>query len=328
MGQTTSKESFLSTIEARRAATYDHSRFSDVIFKIGSKDEFLFPTFLALYNNNSDLSCVDSGSNRYDALFVTDSNHNRIVVLDKITAELMKVIGEDRLHFPSGVLLFQNDHESDPLRRKQLVVVSDRKNRLLVFDFISGSYLYQLTHSDYIKLPVGVCSIPRTNYIVVANLFSNCVTIHCLPNEPLGDVVEEVFKVIGVPNKSGKEEGLFDGPSSVCINSKGHILVSDFNNSRIQVFDSLPNDCVFLRQIGANTGLKSPAGIVVDHLDNIFVVDSQNNNVLVFSEYGVLLHSFPGGGHRELDMPKGIALDPQNRTLYVADSKNHQIKVF
>eukprot|EP01112_Ceratiomyxa_fruticulosa_P012287 TRINITY_DN3395_c0_g1_i2.p1 TRINITY_DN3395_c0_g1~~TRINITY_DN3395_c0_g1_i2.p1 ORF type:complete len:353 (+),score=57.45 TRINITY_DN3395_c0_g1_i2:326-1384(+) len=315
MGQTTSKGGFLSTIKERRASPYDYTKFREVIFKIGSKDQFLFPTFLTISSNNTSSSSstegggVEEGSNRYDdALFVVDSNHNRIVVLDKITSDVISVVGEDRLHFPSGVLVFQN--ESDPLRRK-LLVVSDRKNRLLVFDLIARSYLYQLTHSDYFKLPIGLCSIPHTNYVVVANLFSNCVTIHSLPNEPR-DVVDEVFKVIGEPNRSGKEDGLFDGPSNVTVNSKGHILVSDFNNERIQVFDSLQNDCTFLRKI-SGSGLKSPSGIVVDSLDNIFAVDSHKNNIFVFSEFGDLLHSFPGG--KELDMSKGIAFDPQNCTL-------------
>jgi len=68
--------------------------------------------------------------------------------------------------------------------------------------------------------------------------------------------------------------------------------------------------------------------VVVDEYDNIFVVDSEKNQVHKFSRNGVRILSFgkEGTGDREFENPKGIAY--ANKIVYVADTGNNRILRF
>lgn len=68
--------------------------------------------------------------------------------------------------------------------------------------------------------------------------------------------------------------------------------------------------------------------VVVDEYGNIFVVDTEKNSVLKFSENGVKILSFgsQGAGAKEFQNPKGIAYS--NKIVYVADTGNSRILRF
>jgi DNA-binding beta-propeller fold protein YncE len=68
--------------------------------------------------------------------------------------------------------------------------------------------------------------------------------------------------------------------------------------------------------------------VTVDEYGNIFVVDSERNSVLKFSENGVKILSFgsQGAGAKEFQNPKGIAYS--NKIVYVADTGNNRILRF
>jgi hypothetical protein len=68
--------------------------------------------------------------------------------------------------------------------------------------------------------------------------------------------------------------------------------------------------------------------VAVDEHGNLFVVDSEKNSVLKFSENGVKILSFgsQGTGGKEFQSPKGIAYS--NKIVYVADTGNNRILRF
>jgi DNA-binding beta-propeller fold protein YncE len=68
--------------------------------------------------------------------------------------------------------------------------------------------------------------------------------------------------------------------------------------------------------------------VVVDEYENIFVVDSEKNQVHKFSRNGVRILSFgkEGTGEKEFQSPKGIAY--ANKIVYVADTGNNRILRF
>jgi hypothetical protein len=68
--------------------------------------------------------------------------------------------------------------------------------------------------------------------------------------------------------------------------------------------------------------------VVVDEYGNIFVVDSERNSVLKFSENGVKILSFGSQGTKgkEFQNPMGIAYS--NKIVYVADTGNNRILRF
>ncbi len=67
--------------------------------------------------------------------------------------------------------------------------------------------------------------------------------------------------------------------------------------------------------------LNRPAGVKVDRKTRVFVADSLNHRVAVFSTTGLLLRSIgvEGYGPGQMRMPMGIVLSSSGKDVYVAD---------
>ena len=92
----------------------------------------------------------------------------------------------------------------------------------------------------------------------------------------------------------GIENGRFNNPTAVAIDTKGNFYVADTNNHRIQKFDSYGNFLLSWGSEGALAGqFEEPVGLATDSLGNIYVVDKKNNNIQKFSLYGTEGHTIP-----------------------------------
>ena len=87
----------------------------------------------------------------------------------------------------------------------------------------------------------------------------------------------------------GRGDGQLYGTFGVATASSGNIIVTDYYNSRVQIFDS---QGTFLLKfgtpgVGCDGCFYYPVGVAVDATGNIYVADSNNNRIQVFT---------PGGG--------------------------------
>jgi aldose sugar dehydrogenase len=83
--------------------------------------------------------------------------------------------------------------------------------------------------------------------------------------------------------------------------------------------------------IEAGSSFKSPEGIAVDPSSgNVYVADTANNRIQVFSSNGTLISEWGSYGNinGRLRSPEGIAVDPSSGNVYVADTVNNRIQVF
>ena len=139
----------------------------------------------------------------------------------------------------------------------------------------------------------------------------------------------QVKPVLSFGNK-GSGEGMFKYPYGVAVNDGDEIVVADYANHRVQVFDS---NGTFLRSFGRqgkNAGeFNSPFGIATDKDRKIFVADHSNHGVQIFSWEGRHLGSFGGQGSldSQLSYPWGLSLDRTGNVI-VADKGNKLIKIF
>ena len=125
--------------------------------------------------------------------------------------------------------------------------------------------------------------------------------------------------------------GMLNYPWGVAVNERDEIAVTDFDNHRIQVFNS---NGTYLRSFGREGDKQGefnfPTGIAFDQKNgNILVVDRDNHRVQLFSEQGEYLNHFGEQGNldHQLKSPNGLSVDSDCNVI-IADSGNKVIKIF
>ena len=143
-------------------------------------------------------------------------------------------------------------------------------------------------------------------------------------------VVPDYKKMASTPprtfSRTGSKEGELDKPRSICINSKGEMIVTEFGNHRLSVFTSNGefDRCLYLPNRGR------PSRVALDHSENLVVTDTNNHAVhVISSEDGKILNSFGGFGSipGKLNEPRGVAVGPEGQ-IVVADNGNCRMQVF
>jgi sugar lactone lactonase YvrE len=112
-------------------------------------------------------------------------------------------------------------------------------------------------------------------------------------------------------------------PYGMAIDSKNRLYVADGQVGAVFIFDTETKDLDMIKNgIHASFGLI--VGLALDDNDRLFVSDSGLHRVLVFSPQHKLETSITAG----MADPGGIALDTENRFLYVADTALDQVLVY
>ena len=129
---------------------------------------------------------------------------------------------------------------------------------------------------------------------------------------------------------NSKDDGQFDGPSSVAVSSTDEVFVADMWNHRIQVFRL--DDGEFLRSFGdegtSQGQFDKPTSVAI-HKKEVFVCDSANNRIQVFDLKGEFKRTWSGTSAQEMDklvLPVGLAVSAEGE-VFVCDSSN-RILVF
>lgn len=133
----------------------------------------------------------------------------------------------------------------------------------------------------------------------------------------------EVLKSFG---SQGIIEGQFNFPYCLALNRRGNlIVVSDSQNHRVQIVTPSGRLVKSFGGFGDEVGrLKNPLGVAVDLDDVIYVADSGNSRIQIFSREGI-----PRGMivSKELACPWGVVISPTGR-IVVTDYNNHRVCVF
>lgn len=126
------------------------------------------------------------------------------------------------------------------------------------------------------------------------------------------------------------EDGGMVWPTSMVIDRKGQVHISDEHLNRIIVFDADGEFIYKWGEAGSMEGkLDGPSGMAFDGDENLFVVDHRNNRVQKFTNDGAFIYSFgsEGSGEGQFNLPWGITIDRQG-DLFVADWRNDRIQKF
>jgi hypothetical protein len=197
--------------------------------------------------------------------------------------------------------------------------------------------------------------------LFVADTFNNRVLIY---GEPLATIDAAAVYAIGQPdlvsdNPNESVPQQWD-PGSVMVDPNGKVVVADTTNARVLIFNSVPatNYAQPNVIVGQPNGSYIEPGCSAGQLDypygvfsngsELFVADSGNNRVLVFSPFPTSdgqaavtvlgQNDFVSGqenqngttvcGANTLDNPQGVWANSAGNTIIVADSDNNRVLIY
>lgn len=113
-------------------------------------------------------------------------------------------------------------------------------------------------------------------------------------------------------------------PYGLAVDSKGLLYIADTKVGAIFIFNTENNDLTMIKH-GADARFKALFGLAMDDNDTLLAVDGGLHHVLVFDSTHKLVSSF---GESEMKEPCGIAIDLENRLVYVVDTELDQVLVY
>ena len=112
-------------------------------------------------------------------------------------------------------------------------------------------------------------------------------------------------------------------PHGLAVDSKGKLYVADGKVGVIFIIDPETRDTELIKN-GKDANFKLITGLAIDDKDRLFVSDSGTRSILVFGPN----HKGQVAIHQGLNVPAGLAIDNENRFLYVADIELDQVLVY
>jgi DNA-binding beta-propeller fold protein YncE len=112
------------------------------------------------------------------------------------------------------------------------------------------------------------------------------------------------------------------GPYGMAVDSKGRLYVADQKVGAVFIFNTETKDTELIRN-GFEAHFALINGVAADDDGRIFVSDGKQGKVFVFNEKHQLVDQIKG-----LVDPVGLAIDKENRHLYVVDTQQDQVVVY
>ncbi|XP_019646805.1 PREDICTED: E3 ubiquitin-protein ligase TRIM56-like [Branchiostoma belcheri] len=129
---------------------------------------------------------------------------------------------------------------------------------------------------------------------------------------PCGDVMLK----IGDKGQGQQQLGSF---LRVTVNSSNQIIVSDYQNDNLKIFDSAGRHLFTCGSRGSGPGqLNGPGCVITDSEDNIIVAEGCNHRVSLFSRDGAFIRHVLTGQEHGLCEPRGLTLT-HDRQLIVTE---------
>ncbi|XP_077988508.1 tripartite motif-containing protein 2-like [Glandiceps talaboti] len=257
--------------------------------------------------------------NSHGDVFTVDFCNHRVQIMDK------------NGNYKSSIAFTQFENSFMPydvaISADDKVFMTDISNHQIVVCDANG-HLIRCFGKNEVENPHGIAISPFDGSVYVSDWEGGGDTTnkerHCVVKySQSGDFIAKF-------GKHGRQQGEFQGPSFLTINSQGTAFVSDYNNHRIQVFNA---DCVFVYSFGKygtkDGQLKCPNGIDIDKDGYLYVAEQRNNRIQKFDSSGRYICRVDRD-EDGLKSPQGVTVLSSGLTcrIAVSDYDNHCIKVF
>ncbi|XP_033112143.1 tripartite motif-containing protein 2-like [Anneissia japonica] len=168
-----------------------------------------------------------------------------------------------------------------------------------------------------LKFPIGLTLHKETRALYVADR-----NYHCVYKFNVDD-----GRLLGKVGSEGGELGQMKIPQSVTLTMEGHVIVADFGNRRIQMFDASGKFMRILVDSGKGDGkVWGPHCVTMDMDENILV--SSNDKLQLFDKNGVFIKRIDCE-YDGLYIPLGITvISERPRRVAVANNGKNNVKIF
>ena len=226
-----------------------------------------------IYDNNDRLIKSFGSLEHFNNLMgIAFDDDNNIYIGDRVSKIVKK------LDF-AGTYLLQLDSESAGLRDPVGIIVHN--NRVYIADYqchcvfifqTNGQFCHTIGKGQ-IRNPYDVAVSCIDNCLLIAGWVDGCIYSFTLDGTYIGNFGER-----------GSSRDLLQCPSSLTTDSNGFILVVEYCNNRVSIFDKVGKFVNCFGSRGQNSGqLQNPVGIALAPNGNIYVCDSGNSRIQIFS---------------------------------------------
>jgi DNA-binding beta-propeller fold protein YncE len=137
---------------------------------------------------------------------------------------------------------------------------------------------------------------------------------------------EKLFRwVVGLADGNRQQPRVLVRPQTGMVDDAGRVYVTDVGRHAVFVFDDLAGELLIWDQADGSELFADPVGIAAGIAGEILVADATLQRIVRLDPDGRPLGSF---GKEVLQRPTGLARDPVTGQIYVADTRDHDIKVF
>ncbi|XP_033109932.1 E3 ubiquitin-protein ligase TRIM71-like [Anneissia japonica] len=245
------------------------------------------------------------------------------VVLDTDGCILVSSFSKDILKFNQSGLFVDRIEMPQEVMVNKMHLMDD--GYMVYIDFIGKCVTmcddkFQEIHSvgkGILKYPMGLTVNKKTRDLYVADSEAHCVYKFNVDDG----------RLLGKIGSEGSNVGQLNTPYDVTLTKEGHVIVVDFGNRRLQMFDA---DDKFMRILvgsGERDGkVKGPCGVIIDMDENIIV--SSNDKLQLFNKNCIFIKRIDHKGDG-LDTPVGITvISNRPRRVAVANHKANNVKMF
>ncbi len=125
----------------------------------------------------------------------------------------------------------------------------------------------------------------------------------------------------------------FWGPRDIEVDEFGRIFISDTGNKRVRVYQVVDGQMIHLQDIGTGGSglgqLDEPSGLALHPNGNLYIADTWNRRISVFTTDGFFLDTFPvRGWYDEQGNRPYLAVDAERELLYVTDHDAGRVLVY
>jgi DNA-binding beta-propeller fold protein YncE len=281
-------------------------------------NHFSYPRRIAIYANT--LYVADASNHRVQIFNVSNPSSPVYIATLGVTG----ASGSDNLHFnnPEGVGVDAN-HIYVADSNNNRVQIFNRTTRVYVATLGTGSYgtgAYEFNH------PTDISEDTAGN-IYVADNWNKRVQQY--------NSSRVYMRTYGTTGVSYVTDGYhYHRPMGVAVAADGSIYIVEQRGHRLVKLNAAGIPQWTVGEPGQNGSdndhLFFPSDVTVDSTGRVYVADTTNNRVQIFTSggtYNATLGTGWGTGNDQFNNPTGVTVD-QNGFIYVADTQNQRVQIY